>query len=295
MNSYMLIIGTIFLYAFLSTIFAWESWRDPKDKGGTQNDMESVVKQMTAVKNTKEGNFEQNYFNDMKYVSTPLIDPGTAESSSKISGKFEKMEKYFNIPEASGTTWRNVIRRHRHAHNKLHHRSLPQFSIYERDLYESLPPPPTLWPVKKEAIVEGSVVLGGLMMVHEREDNRTCGPIMPQGGIQALEVMLYTLDKINQDNVLMPNVKIGAHILDDCDKDTYGLEMAVDFIKGESSDVWEKKRIENLLAEKSRWKNSLKLKSKNNFIPMFDKKIFNLEFIKKVDKILLKILNRRIF
>ena len=80
--------------------------------------------------------------------------------------------------------------------------------------------------------MEGSVVLGGLMMVHEREDNRTCGPIMPQGGIQALEVMLYTLDKINEENFLMPNIKIGAHILDDCDKDTYGLEMAVDFIKG---------------------------------------------------------------
>jgi hypothetical protein len=31
---------------------------------------------------------------------------------------------------------------------------------------------------------------------------------------------------------MIPNVTIGAHILDDCDKDTYGLEMAVDFIKG---------------------------------------------------------------
>jgi hypothetical protein len=59
----------------------------------------------------------------------------------------------------------------------------------------------------------------------------TCGPIMPQGGIQALETMLYTLDVLNKDQMI-PNVTIGAHILDDCDKDTYGLEMAVDFIKG---------------------------------------------------------------
>ncbi|KAK0175724.1 hypothetical protein PV327_009452 [Microctonus hyperodae] len=86
------------------------------------------------------------------------------------------------------------------------------------------------WPVKKEAIVEGNLVLGGLMMVHEREDSITCGPVMPQGGIQALEAMLYTLDWLN-DNEIVPGVKIGAHILDDCDKDTYGLEMAVDFIK----------------------------------------------------------------
>ena len=87
------------------------------------------------------------------------------------------------------------------------------------------------WPVKHSAVVEGDLVLGGLMMVHEREDNVTCGPVMPQGGVQALEAMLYTLDKLN-DRGIVPGVKIGAHILDDCDKDTYGLEMAVDFIKG---------------------------------------------------------------
>lgn len=90
---------------------------------------------------------------------------------------------------------------------------------------------PVTWPVKKEAVVEGDLVLGGLMMVHEREDSHTCGPVMPQGGVQALEAMLYTLDILNEREIV-PGVKIGAHILDDCDKDTYGLEMAVDFIKG---------------------------------------------------------------
>lgn len=90
---------------------------------------------------------------------------------------------------------------------------------------------PLHWPIKKESVVEGHVILGGLMMVHEREDNMTCGPIMPQGGIQALEAMLFTLDKINEMK-LLNNITIGAHILDDCDKDTYGLEMAVDFIRG---------------------------------------------------------------
>lgn len=89
----------------------------------------------------------------------------------------------------------------------------------------------TTWPVRHSAIVEGDVILGGLMMVHSREDTITCGPIMPQGGIQALEAMLFTIDRINEIG-LLPNIKLGAHILDDCDKDTYGLEMAVDFIKG---------------------------------------------------------------
>lgn len=73
-------------------------------------------------------------------------------------------------------------------------------------------------------------------MVHEREDSVTCGPIMPQGGVQALETMLFTIDYINdvmnKDGGWISGVKLGAHILDDCDKDTYGLEQAVDFIKG---------------------------------------------------------------
>lgn len=88
------------------------------------------------------------------------------------------------------------------------------------------------WPIKRVVSVQGDVIIGGLMMVHSRgAGDRLCGPIMAQGGVQALEVMLYTLQEINKD----PNIpfRIGAHILDDCDTDTYGLEMALDFIKGE--------------------------------------------------------------
>lgn len=110
------------------------------------------------------------------------------------------------------------------------------FGLNVRDLISEVPWPKTEeteipWPIKKEAVVEGDLILGGLMMVHEREDSVTCGPVMPQGGVQALETMLYTLDVVN-NSTLLPNIMLGAHILDDCDKDTYGLEMAVDFIKG---------------------------------------------------------------
>ena len=70
-------------------------------------------------------------------------------------------------------------------------------------------------------------------MIHERDAKFTCGPIMPQGGVQAMETMLYTIDFINYHwDQWVPGVKLGAHVLDDCDMDTYGLEMAVDFIKG---------------------------------------------------------------
>jgi hypothetical protein len=112
------------------------------------------------------------------------------------------------------------------------------YGRHKRKYMEEHEPEQIHWPTRLESVMEGDVILGGLMMVHEREDNATCGPIMPQGGIQALEAMLFTLDRINEMKLLGPEVKIGAHILDDCDKDTYGLEMAVDFIKGECCYVW---------------------------------------------------------
>lgn len=68
--------------------------------------------------------------------------------------------------------------------------------------------------------------------VHSRSEGATCGPVMAQGGVQALEAMLFALDAVARDGLGPPKVRLGAHVLDDCDNDTYGLEMALDFIKG---------------------------------------------------------------
>ena len=89
------------------------------------------------------------------------------------------------------------------------------------------------WPVKRVAEIPGDILLGGLHMIHERQDQLICGPVMPQGGLQAAEIMLYTIDKVNQLQILPNEVTLGTQILDDCDKDTYGLQQAVDFIKGD--------------------------------------------------------------
>lgn len=40
------------------------------------------------------------------------------------------------------------------------------------------------WPLKRAVDIPGDLSLGGLMMVHERDERWTCGKIMPQGGIQ---------------------------------------------------------------------------------------------------------------
>ncbi|CAH0669762.1 unnamed protein product [Chilo suppressalis] len=104
-------------------------------------------------------------------------------------------------------------------------------------LVKKKPPDEAAWPVKHAAVVEGDIVLGGLMMVHSRSEGATCGPVMAQGGVQALEAMLFALDAAAARRLPPPQVALGAHVLDDCDNDTYGLEMALDFIKGSISNI----------------------------------------------------------
>ncbi|XP_021930539.1 metabotropic glutamate receptor 3-like isoform X2 [Zootermopsis nevadensis] len=44
--------------------------------------------------------------------------------------------------------------------------------------------------------------------------------------------MLYTLEQINKDTNLLPGIKLGMIAFDSCDSPTYGLEQALDFVKG---------------------------------------------------------------
>ena len=92
------------------------------------------------------------------------------------------------------------------------------------------------WPNRDlSSNIDGQIILGALHMIHSRSEDKICGRIMAQGGIQALETMLYTLDYINSNKTnFIPGVKIGVLAKDDCDRDIYGLEQAVDFIRGKN-------------------------------------------------------------
>lgn len=162
-----------------------------------------------------------NHKNLIQYLNTRLK-----------SGNIDAAMLYKSLNISSEAELKDYLRRFLHVRHKKHllteGPSQIRALLKEELLFRSQASL-AVWPIKKEAVVEGDVILGGLMMVHSRSENVTCGPIMPQGGIQALETMLYTLDYINSQGF---NIKIGAHILDDCDQDTYGLEMALDFIKG---------------------------------------------------------------
>ncbi|KAG7258805.1 hypothetical protein CRUP_017047 [Coryphaenoides rupestris] len=90
--------------------------------------------------------------------------------------------------------------------------------------------------------IEGDITLGGLFPVHSRGPAGVpCGEIKKEKGIHRMEAMLYALDQINSDPELLPNITLGARILDTCARDTYALEQSLTFVQAliqkDNSDV----------------------------------------------------------
>uniref|UniRef100_UPI00398F3608 metabotropic glutamate receptor 2 n=1 Tax=Pristiophorus japonicus TaxID=55135 RepID=UPI00398F3608 len=97
---------------------------------------------------------------------------------------------------------------------------------------------------KKEIAIEGDLVIGGLFPVHEKGNGlEDCGRINEHRGIQRLEAMLFALDAINKDAAILPGIKLGAHILDTCSKDTYALEQSLEFVRSSLTKVDETEYI----------------------------------------------------
>lgn len=90
--------------------------------------------------------------------------------------------------------------------------------------------------------IEGDITLGGLFPVHSRGPaGLPCGEVKKEKGIHRMEAMLYALDQINSDPDLLPNITLGARILDTCSRDTYALEQSLTFVQAliqkDTSDV----------------------------------------------------------
>ena len=88
--------------------------------------------------------------------------------------------------------------------------------------------------------IPGDVVFGGLFPMHEHlvpgqgsggSAEFPCGAVKEEKGIQRLEAMLYALDLINEDPDILPNITIGAVILDTCSSDTHALDQSMEFVR----------------------------------------------------------------
>ncbi|XP_077391774.1 metabotropic glutamate receptor 1-like isoform X2 [Festucalex cinctus] len=61
--------------------------------------------------------------------------------------------------------------------------------------------------------------------------DRQCGEVREQYGVQRVEAMFYTLDRINADPNLLPNITLGCEIRDSCWHSSVALEQSIEFIR----------------------------------------------------------------
>lgn len=86
------------------------------------------------------------------------------------------------------------------------------------------------------ASIPGDLVLGILVPVHERPSpkqaqTRTCGAVREQYGIQRVEAAFRTIDSINADPNILPNITLGIEIRDSCWHSPIALEQSIEFIR----------------------------------------------------------------
>ncbi|KAG7465731.1 hypothetical protein MATL_G00156550 [Megalops atlanticus] len=86
------------------------------------------------------------------------------------------------------------------------------------------------------ARMDGDIIIGALFSVHhqpaaEKVAERKCGEVREQYGIQRVEAMFHTLDLINSDPELLPNITLGCEIRDSCWHSSVALEQSIEFIR----------------------------------------------------------------
>uniref|UniRef100_A0AAV2JDI8 Metabotropic glutamate receptor 5 n=1 Tax=Knipowitschia caucasica TaxID=637954 RepID=A0AAV2JDI8_KNICA len=86
------------------------------------------------------------------------------------------------------------------------------------------------------AHMPGDVIIGALFSVHhqppaDKVHERKCGAVREQYGIQRVEAMMHTLDRINADPYILPNISLGCEIRDSCWHSAVALEQSIEFIR----------------------------------------------------------------
>lgn len=89
---------------------------------------------------------------------------------------------------------------------------------------------------KRTAIIPGDIMIGALFSVHhapsqKQAQTRTCGEIREQYGLQRVEASFQTIDEINRNKTLLPNITLGIEIRDSCWYSPIALDQSIEFIR----------------------------------------------------------------
>ncbi|XP_039287871.1 metabotropic glutamate receptor 1-like [Nilaparvata lugens] len=97
------------------------------------------------------------------------------------------------------------------------------------------PPQGAQGPQRISAVLNGDFMLGALFSIHHQPKQKgntlLCGKIREMYGIQRIEVTFHTLDIINRDPSILPNVTLGVEIRDSCWYAPIALQQSLEFIR----------------------------------------------------------------
>ena len=87
------------------------------------------------------------------------------------------------------------------------------------------------------ALLKGDFIIGVLFSVHHQPKQKRagntlkCGEVREMYGIQRIEVTFQTIDRINSDPMILPNVTLGVEIRDSCWYAPVALQQSIEFIR----------------------------------------------------------------
>jgi hypothetical protein len=87
------------------------------------------------------------------------------------------------------------------------------------------------------ALLKGDFIIGALFSVHHQPKQKRagntlkCGAVREMYGIQRIEVTFQTIDRINSDPTVLPNVTLGVEIRDSCWYAPVALQQSIEFIR----------------------------------------------------------------
>lgn len=87
------------------------------------------------------------------------------------------------------------------------------------------------------ALLKGDFIIGALFSVHHQPKQKRagnslkCGGVREMYGIQRIEVTFQTIDHINNDPTILPNVTLGVEIRDSCWYAPVALQQSIEFIR----------------------------------------------------------------
>lgn len=95
------------------------------------------------------------------------------------------------------------------------------------------PIPPLSGPLSLKAFIPGNLTIGALIAVNLPGKDGQCSVVNSFLGMEVLEALLYSIDQINANQSLLPNITLGVKAYDTCASETAALDRAVkDFVLG---------------------------------------------------------------